>query len=70
MYRAAVADELSKVIRYSKSGYDELRVPNKTNRGTENWRFHFLQGRRSRQCIALSMEPDAVRYEISRLNAE
>jgi hypothetical protein len=36
------------------------RVPNKINRSTENERLHFWQGRRSRQCTLLSMEPDAV----------
>ncbi|MHC4537385.1 MAG: hypothetical protein ACYS6K_25890 [Planctomycetota bacterium] len=35
-------------------------MPNKMNRSTENERFRFWQGRRSRQCTALSMEPDAV----------
>ncbi|MHC4533872.1 MAG: exo-beta-N-acetylmuramidase NamZ domain-containing protein, partial [Planctomycetota bacterium] len=37
-----------------------LRVPNKINRSTENERFRCWQGRRSSQCIALSMQPDAV----------
>ena len=36
-------------------------MPNKMNRSTENERFHLWQGRRSRQCTALSMQPDAVR---------
>ena len=37
-----------------------LRVPIKMIRSTENERFRFWQGRRSRQCTALSMQPDAV----------
>jgi hypothetical protein len=37
----------------------KMRVLNKINRCIENWRFRLLQGRRSRQCPALSMEPDA-----------
>ncbi len=40
-----------------------LRVSNKMNRCTESERFFVRQGRRNRQCNALSMQPDAVRTE-------
>jgi hypothetical protein len=48
------------LIHYWQNKLKVLRVPNKINRSTENEHFRFWQGRRSRQCTALSMEPDDV----------
>jgi hypothetical protein len=47
-----------------------IRVTNKISRSTENERVWFGAEGEAGFCSALSMEPDAARNEISRLNAE